>query len=70
MQYLIELHRLVQLYDRNIVVIVACIVLGMRDHLGHLAIDLLQMRHLAIVLQQTHRDAFLTETVDTMRGGQ
>jgi len=43
MQYLVELHRLIQLDDGYIVVVVPGIVLGMRDHLGHLAVDLLHV---------------------------
>lgn len=70
MQHLIELHGLVQLDDGNVVVVVAGIVLGMRDYLRDLAINFLQMRHLAIVLQQTHRNTLLAEAIDTVRGSQ
>lgn len=70
MQYLVELHRLVQLDDGYVVVIVPGIVLRMRDNLGHLAIYLLHVGHLPVMLQQSHRDPLPPEAVDAVRGGE
>lgn len=70
MQQLIELHRFIQLDDGNVIIVVACVVLWMRDDLCYFPINLLQMRHLAIVLQQTDRDSLLAEPIDAVRGSQ